>query len=102
MVLMDPGDAGSDSVRITKILVLGIEPNIREGVGAGTGQPHREDLRCEPKGADFLRMVAKIRLDCGPPVGGDTADRALTDSIDPEGLLRVGRQRAIAAELQIE
>jgi len=53
VVFVDPGDASSDSMGITKILVLGIDPYIGEGVGASTRQPHREDLRCEPKGADF-------------------------------------------------
>ena len=53
MILVNPGDAGSDSVRITEILVLGIDPNICEGVGARARQPIREDLGCESKRADF-------------------------------------------------
>src|SRR5215472_6601247 len=47
-------------------------------------------------------MVAKIRFHREPPIGCDTADRALTGRVDAESLLRVGRQGAIAAELEIE
>jgi len=44
MILVNPGDAGSNSVRITEILILGIDPNICEGVGARARQPNRKDL----------------------------------------------------------
>src|ERR1700730_13555189 len=47
-------------------------------------------------------MVAKGRLAWNPPVRRNTTDRALTRRVDAEHELRVGRQRAIATELQIE
>ena len=53
MVLMYPSETGSDRVGITEILVLGIDANIGEGIGASCGHPRRENLRCQPKCADF-------------------------------------------------
>src|SRR6516162_7579548 len=47
-------------------------------------------------------MVAKIGLDCNPPIRGNAVDRALPCRIDAEGFLRIVRQGAIAAKLQIE
>src|SRR6516162_9526739 len=47
-------------------------------------------------------MVAKIRLDCDPPRGGNAVDRALPSRTDTEGFLCVVRQRAVAAKLEIE
>ena len=47
-------------------------------------------------------MVAKIRLDCDPPVRRNAADRALPRRTDTEGQLRVARQWSITAELEIE
>ena len=47
-------------------------------------------------------MVAKIGFDCKPPVGGNAVDRALPCRIDAEGFLRIVRQGAITAKLQIE
>src|SRR6516162_3254382 len=47
-------------------------------------------------------MVAKGRFNGEPPVGCNTTDRALPRRTDTEGLLRVGRQWPIAAELEIE
>src|SRR6516164_5818787 len=47
-------------------------------------------------------MVAKVRLDCNPPIRGNAVNRALPCRIDAEGFLRIVRQGAIAAKLQIE
>src|SRR5215471_5322428 len=47
-------------------------------------------------------MVAKIRFHREPPIGCHAVYRALPGRIDPQDQLRVGRQWAIAAELEIE
>ena len=47
-------------------------------------------------------MVAKIRLERDLPIGCNPTDRALTGRINPEDQLRVGRQGAVAASLEIQ
>jgi len=89
-------------VGVAEILVLSIDTNVGEGIGAGAGHPHRHHLRGEPKGADFPGMIAKIRLERDPPVWCNAADRALPRRVDPEGELRIGRQRTVAAEFEVE
>src|SRR5262249_834199 len=47
-------------------------------------------------------MVAKIGLERDPPIGCNPTDRALTGRINSEDQLRVGRQGAVAASLEIQ
>ena len=44
MVLVYPGETGSDRVGIPKILILGVDADIGKGIGARAGNPQRDDL----------------------------------------------------------
>src|SRR5215471_10501344 len=102
MVLVYPGDTRSDCVGIAEILVLAVDPNIGERIGACADHPHRNDLRRETEDADFPCIFSPNRLSRDPPVGCDAADRALACRVDSEGLLRIGTQWPITAELEIK
>src|SRR5215472_226846 len=102
MVLVYPGDTRSDCVGIAEILVLAVDPDIGERIGACADHPHRNDLRREPEDADFPCILSPNRLSRDPPVGCDAVDRALACRVDSEGLLRIGTQWPITAKLQIE
>ena len=87
---------------IAEILILGIDANVRERIGAGADQAHRNDFRREPKGPEFPCVFSPNRLRGNPPVRRDATDRALSCWYDAEGTLRVGPQWPITAELQIK
>src|SRR5262252_2639284 len=102
MVLVYPGDTRSDGVGIAEILVLAVDADIGERIGASADHSHRNDLRREPEDADFPCILSPNRLSRDPPVGCDAANRALACRVDSEGLLRIGTQWPITAELEIK
>ena len=102
MVLVYPGDTRSDRVGIAEILVLAVDTDIGERIGACANHPHRNDLRPEPEDADFPCIFSPNWLSRDPPVRRDDADRTLSCRVNPEGSLRIGTQWPITAELEIE
>src|SRR5260370_7856841 len=50
MVFVDPSRPDGDCMRVAQILVLGVDPNVRERIGPRTGHPHHHTLHAHPQG----------------------------------------------------
>ena len=53
MVFVNPRGTHGNCMGIAQILILGVDPDVGEGIIARGGHPHRDDFRGQAESADF-------------------------------------------------
>ena len=102
LVLVNPGSQQGKVPVCSGALVLGIEPVIREAVGAFAGVAPGVDRSGHPEGADFPTALARRPFEREAPVRCQLGDLGLPGGIDAHRFLKAGGERPVTGDIEIE